>query len=121
MRLSLPEHLDWLVLRRVRRGGVARFDGGYQDNGEPLGVFLVDILGWLDEQDLLEVADPDECGLQRLGLTEAGWDRYRELCRRQRRPKPPPEHNGVTVGMVNPVRANQATARGVDDPADLRQ
>lgn len=90
MRLSLPEHLDWLVLRRVRRGGVARFEGGYQDNGDPSGVVLVDILGWLDEQNLLEVADSDECGLRRLRLTEAGWDRYRELCRRQRS-KPPPE------------------------------
>lgn len=36
----LPDHLIWLALWRVRRGGVSKLGECYLDGGQPLGVLL---------------------------------------------------------------------------------
>jgi hypothetical protein len=94
VKLPFPDHLSWLALRRVRRGGVSKLGDRYLDGGQPLGVLLAELLAMLQEQGLLDVADPSPAdGLARVSCTEAGQAHYRSLCRRQRAPllMPPPE------------------------------
>lgn len=95
MPLTGPELFEWLGLRRVRRGGVARCAGRYLDYGRPVPGYLVpDALDALVTRDLVIMAQPDPVhGLARLRITEAGQARYAELDRHQRSPRvPPPEH-----------------------------
>lgn len=100
MKLPLLDHLSWLALRRVRRGGVARLGDRYLEDGQPLGVLLAEHLAELLDQGLVEVADPSPAdGLARVGVTEAGQAYYRRLCRRQQAPLPvPPPEFGPSTG-----------------------
>jgi hypothetical protein len=91
VKLSFPDHLSWLALRRVRRGGVAKLGECYLDGGQPLGILLAELLALLLEEGLLDVAEPGPAdGLARVSLTEAGQAHYRSLCQRQRAPLPVP-------------------------------
>lgn len=106
MKLPLLDHLCWLALRRVRRGGVIRLHDRYCEGGLPLGVLLVELLDELREHGMLAVADPDPAdGLARVHLTDAGQAHYRELCRRQRAPVPVPEfaRSAAQTGTRAPV------------------
>lgn len=85
MKLSGPDFFEWLGLRRVRRGGLARREGTYYDHGNPVPGWLIpDILDGLLQDGLLELGNP-ESGMQQVVLTEAGLAHYRALCQRQRR------------------------------------
>lgn len=86
MKLNLLEHFEWLTLRRVKRGGVAREQGGeLVDFGQPLGSFVVQMLTELIDAGLLEVAEASPQGLAGVRHTDAGRARYARLCRQQRR------------------------------------
>lgn len=86
MKFGLDEHLEWIALRRVRGGGVAKHGGGYFDGGRPLlATYLVTIaLDRLAAAGMLEVGEPDDYLMGRVSLTETGMARYGELCKRQR-------------------------------------
>lgn len=85
MKLPLNDHLSWLALRRVRRGGVAKLGARYLEGGHPLGILLAELLDDLLNRGLLVVSEPNqEDGLARVHVTEAGLAHYRTLCRRQR-------------------------------------
>jgi hypothetical protein len=85
MKLSGPDFFEWMGLRRVRRGGVARREGTYYEHGNPVPGWLIpDIHDGLLQDGLLELGEP-EFGMQQVTLTEAGLARYRALCQRQRR------------------------------------
>lgn len=85
MKLNGPDHFEWMGLRRVHRGGLARRDGHYYDQGTPVPGWLIPhLVEGLLEDGLLELGDPDESGMQRVALTEAGLEQYRVLCKRQR-------------------------------------
>jgi hypothetical protein len=89
MKLSGPDFFEWLGLRRVRRGGLARGAGHYYDHGTPLSGWLIpDILDGLLQDGLLELGDPDQSGIRPVALTETGQAHYRVLCQRQRRKDP---------------------------------
>lgn len=86
MKLKGPDYFEWMGFRRVRRGGLARRDGRYYNQGTPVPGWLIpDIVKALLKDGLLELGDPDESGMQRVALTEAGLEHYRVLCKRQRR------------------------------------
>jgi hypothetical protein len=94
MKLSGPDFFEWMELRRVRRGGLARGESHYYDHGNPVPGWLIpDIVDGLLKDGLLELGDPDESGMRQVALTEAGLAHYRVLCKRQRRKDlvaPPP-------------------------------
>lgn len=86
MRLKGPDFFAWMGLRRVRRGGLAHLDGHYYDQGAPVPGWLVpELVEALLHDGLLALGDPDECGMRRVALTEAGLEQYRVLGKRQRR------------------------------------
>ncbi len=92
MKLSGPDYFEWMGLRRVRRGGLARRAGTYYDHGDSVPGWLIpDILDGLLQDGLLELGEPTS-GMQQVTLTEAGLAHYRALCKRQRRKDraPPP-------------------------------
>ncbi|MGH3939544.1 MAG: hypothetical protein ACRDTG_13120 [Pseudonocardiaceae bacterium] len=90
MKLTGPDHFAWMALRRVRHGGLARRDGHYYNQGIPVGGWLIPhLVDGLVEDGLLELGDPDEFGMRRVALTEAGLEQYRVLCKRQRHKNEP--------------------------------
>ncbi len=99
MKLSGPDFFEWMGLRRVRRGGLTRGEDHYYDHGNPVPGWLIpDILDGLLKDGLLELGDPDESGMRRVALTEAGLIHYRALCKRQRRKNLvalPPRPSGI--------------------------
>jgi hypothetical protein len=83
VKLTGPDFFEWMGLRRARRGGLARGAGHYYDHGNPVPGWLIpDIIDGLLKDGLLELGDPDESGMRRVALTEAGLTHYRVLCGR---------------------------------------
>ncbi|MGH3814531.1 MAG: hypothetical protein ACRDUV_19110 [Pseudonocardiaceae bacterium] len=118
MKLSGPDFFEWMGLRRVRRGGLARWEGHYYDHGNPVPGWLIpDIVDGLLKDGLLELGDPDESGMRRVTLTEAGLTHYRVLCKRQRRKDlvaPPPEHGRTTETTGTPAGRRLSRKRSPD-------
>lgn len=54
-----PDLVEWLALRRVHRGGVARFAGRYLDHGCPMPGYLTDALDGLIRAGLLALGSAD--------------------------------------------------------------
>ena len=89
MKLTGPDFFEWMGLRRVRRGGLARWEGHYYDHGNPVPGWLIpDIVDGLLQDRLLELGDPDKSGMRPVALTEAGLNHYRALCKRQHHQDP---------------------------------
>jgi hypothetical protein len=104
VKLRGPDHWTWLGLRRVNCGAVARLEGAFYDDGRPFsGCLYPDLIEALIERNLLDVADPDEKGRQRVVLSEAGGAEYRALCRRRRRKEAPEQ-------MPAPVNGSPSTS-----------
>lgn len=97
------EFLEATALRRARRGGVAQRDGQWLYRGRPMpGGVLRELYEVLAEDGLLQVADPDEYGLRRVGLSDRGENRYLELVSAQPTAlrRPPPGHpTGAEAGV----------------------
>lgn len=76
---------DWMVLRRVAGGGMAKSAGVYFDHGRSVPEHLAGVFDRLLWDGLLSVADGDPIWeLRRISLTEAGQARYGGLCQQQR-------------------------------------
>ena len=89
MKLTGPDFFEWMGLRRVHRGGLARRKGHYYDHGSPVPGWLIpDIIDELLKNELLELGDPDKSGIRPVALTETGLTHYRVLCKRQRHQDP---------------------------------
>ncbi len=89
--LDQSDHLDWLVLLRVRSGQMSKRDDRYVYRGQPFpAVSLVAVaLHGLERAGMLALTESDEHGLATVALTEAGLAYYRALIERQRaRPGP---------------------------------
>ncbi len=85
MKLTGPDFFEWMGLRRVRRGGLTRWEGHYYDHGNPVHGWLIpDIIDELLKEGLLELGDLDKSGMRQVALTETGLTHYRVLCKRQR-------------------------------------
>lgn len=73
---------DWMALRRVSGGGVARMGAHWFDHGRPVPGYLADALAELCASKLVALAELDVWALQRATLTDPGAIRYQWLCRR---------------------------------------
>ena len=103
MKLNGPDFFEWMGLRR---GGLARWEGHYYDHGNPVPGWLIpDILDGLLKDGLLELGDPNESGMRRVALTEAGQTHYRVLCKRQRRKDPVAPPPGTRPHHRDPGRS----------------
>jgi len=90
VKLPLPEHFRWLLLRRVKSGAVANSGQDWLRHGSPMNPFLVEFYKDLREAGLIEMGDPaPQDGVSAVTLTDAGQARYSELCRKQRRKDDP--------------------------------
>ncbi|MGH3915669.1 MAG: hypothetical protein ACRDTC_20015 [Pseudonocardiaceae bacterium] len=79
-RLTGPELLDWIALRRVYQGSVAMLGAHYLDHGRKVPCFLPETFGRLDDTELTRVLEPDHPGgLRRVAITSQGRVRYQEL------------------------------------------
>ncbi|MGQ0776397.1 MAG: hypothetical protein ACT4NY_18555 [Pseudonocardiales bacterium] len=79
-RLTGPELLDWIALRRVREGGVAMLDAHYLEHGREVPCYLPETFRRLAGAELTELLDPDYPGGPcRVVLTSHGRARYQEL------------------------------------------
>lgn len=79
--LPLPgaELVEWLALRRVCGGGVARVGARWCDLGRLVPDYLDDPLDDLHRTGLVVLAEVDEWGLRRAAVTPAGRARFVEL------------------------------------------
>lgn len=76
---------DWIALRRVSDGGIARMGDCWFDGGRRVPCYVTDTLAGQCEAGLVTLADPDEWGLARAALTGTGTTRYEQLCRQRQR------------------------------------
>lgn len=80
--MSDPRLYEWLALRRVAGGGIAKSAGVYFDHGRPVPEHMIELFDRLTWSGLLVVADGDPVWeLRRLSLTDAGQAQYVALGR----------------------------------------
>ena len=95
-----PGLSEWMALRRVHDGGVAKSAGVYFDHGRPTAEHLAGVFDRLVWTGLVSIADGDPIWeLRRLSLTDAGSARYATLRSERQRDSPqapPPEHATTT-------------------------
>lgn len=78
--MSDPALDEWLALRRVHDGGVAKSAGAYFDHGRPVPEHLTGVFDRLIWTGLVSVVAGDPIWqLRRLSLTDAGALRYAAL------------------------------------------
>lgn len=83
-RVNDPGLYEWLALRRVADGSIARSAGVYFDQGRPVPGHLIEVFDWLVWSGMLLVADGDPIWeLRRIRLSEAGEGRYEALGQQQ--------------------------------------
>jgi len=122
--VSDPELYEWLVLRRVRDGGVAKSAGVYFDHGRPTPGHLAGVFDRLIWTGLVTVAEGNPIWeLRRRSLTDNGAARYATLGERRQRQAglavPPPEHSITTETAESPADRRSGTAAfssGQSDP-----
>lgn len=76
---------DWIALRRVSDGGIARVGTHWLDSGRRIPGYVTDTLTALCGDARVALAELDGWGMQRAVLTGAGTLRYHQLCQ-QRQP-----------------------------------
>ncbi|MGH3764468.1 MAG: hypothetical protein ACRDS0_03995 [Pseudonocardiaceae bacterium] len=83
---------DWMALRRVSGGGIARTGDHWLEHGHRIPSYIADALGGLCDNGAVALAELDVWGMRRAALTNAGTVRYRQLCRQRNtaRPRPTP-------------------------------
>lgn len=76
---------DWIVLRRVSAGGVAKLGDWWLEYGRRMPGYVTDALPELCQRELVALSDPDPTagGLARAALTHPGTNRYEQLCRQR--------------------------------------
>lgn len=104
---------EWMALRRVHDGGVAKSAGAYIDHGRPITEHLTGVFDRLIWMGLVSVAGGDPIWeLRSLSLTDTGQARYMALGEHQRGdPQAPgPEH------ATTESRAGHRSSTGLPAP-----
>lgn len=79
-RLTGADLYDWIALRRVSAGGIAKMNDHWFDGGLRVPGYVTDALTVLCDKELVVLAELDTCGMQRAALTVAGTVDYQRLC-----------------------------------------
>lgn len=115
---------DWIALRRVNDGGIARVGSRWFDSGLRVPGYVTDTLTALCTDGLVALAEGDEWDVwatRRATLTEAGTDRYQRLCQQRRETRQPPESALTAAWLVDHPRAHTMVRSVWDILADLEQ
>lgn len=82
--LAGAEVYEWIALRRVSIGGVAKVDRRWLESGHQVPGYVTNALARLLAGGLVMLVDPDPSaeGMARAALTNAGTDHYERLCQR---------------------------------------
>lgn len=105
--MSDPSLYEWIALRRVRDGGMAKSAGAYLDHGRPTPTYLTGVFDRLIWTGLVTVAVGDPIwDLRRLDLTDTGTARYTALDEQQRQ-----RQSGLTVPAPKHGTQSQGDAR----------
>jgi len=97
-----PELYEWLALRRVHDGGMAKSAGNYYDEGRPTPDYLTLMFDYLIRTQLISVAGGDPVwGLRRMSLTDLGKTRYAELCNSRDPLMVPPREQTEDADVMN--------------------
>ncbi|MGH3930467.1 MAG: hypothetical protein ACRDTF_10880 [Pseudonocardiaceae bacterium] len=105
--MSDPDLYEWLALRRIHRGGIAKSAGTYLDYGRRTPGHLAEVFDRLIWTGLVTVADGDVLWeLRRLSLTDTGQARYAALSEHRQTDfaVPPPEF-GTTQATTETTRS----------------
>jgi len=94
MHLTGTELLDWLALRRVNEGGVARHGSEYVHWGRKVPCYLPEVFGRLVETELTDLLEVNCEGLRRMVLTSRGRDHYQRLSSKRGLPVDPEQSSG---------------------------
>ncbi|MGQ0717525.1 MAG: hypothetical protein ACT4NP_09465 [Pseudonocardiales bacterium] len=97
---------DWMALRRVSEGGIAKMGDCWLESGHRVPGYVASSLTELVAGGLVALADQDPYGLRRSALTDAGTVRYEGL--RQLRQ--------VALQGARPRFGTTCQRAGVDDP-----
>lgn len=81
--LSGADLYDWMALRRVSGGDVARVGGGWLDGGHRVPGYVAHALTELLAGGLVVLVDRDPYGMRRGALTDSGAARYEWLCQQR--------------------------------------
>jgi hypothetical protein len=74
---------DWMALRRVSSGGIARMGDHWLEHGRRIPGYIADALAVLCDNDVVSLAELDVWSMQRAALTDTGTVRYQQLNRLQ--------------------------------------
>ncbi|MGH3781839.1 MAG: hypothetical protein ACRDRO_14755 [Pseudonocardiaceae bacterium] len=74
---------DWMALRRVSGGGIAKMGDHWFDHGRRIPGYVADALTVLCDNGVVTLAELDAWGMQRAAMTNTGTARHQQL-RRQR-------------------------------------
>ncbi|MBV8541429.1 MAG: hypothetical protein JO268_12935 [Pseudonocardiales bacterium] len=78
--LAGAEVYEWIALRRVGGGGVAKVGDRWLQNGHRVPGYVAGALAGLLAGGLVMPVDPEPSAVARVALTDAGTDRYEQLC-----------------------------------------
>lgn len=87
-RLTGADLYDWIALRRVSVGGIAKMYDRWFDGGLRVPGYVTDALTELSDKELVVLAELDTCGMQRAALTVAGTVHYQRLCTKRETIRP---------------------------------
>jgi hypothetical protein len=123
VQLSGADLYDWIALRRVNDGGVAKMGDRWFDGGRPVPGYVADALTALRDKRLLVLAEVDVWCMQRAALTDAGTVRYKRLCekRETRRPLPAPESDQSKTWLADHPPAHKVVRSVCDTLAEMEQ
>lgn len=74
---------DWIALRRVSGGGMAKLGDRWLDSGHRVPGYVTEALAVLCGDGLVALADPESGGMARAALTDVGAARYQQLCQQR--------------------------------------
>ncbi|MGH3778319.1 MAG: hypothetical protein ACRDRR_21690 [Pseudonocardiaceae bacterium] len=92
---------DWIALRRVSSGGMAKLGDRWLDSGHRIPGYVTEALAVLCGDGLVTMADPEPGRMARPALTDVGAARYQQLCeQRQTALRVPAARVGTTCGRL---------------------
>jgi hypothetical protein len=114
---------EWMALRRVSAGGIARMGDHWFDHGRQIPGYVADTLAMLCDGSAVALAELDGSDLQRAALTDTGSARFQQLCRQrqtaQRLPTPGSGH--AVAWLADHPRARNVVQSVWDTLAELEQ
>lgn len=108
---------DWMALRRVSGGGIAKMDDHWLEHGHRIPGYIADALTALCDTGVVALAEVDVWAMRRAVLTDTGIIRYKQLNRQQQISRCPAAESahGVTWLADHPHARNVVQSVAFND------